>query len=511
MRLFRRKCLPSILFGGLRIPVDRTMTHFALVGTTRSGKTTSLVLMMQDVLPQIGCNGTHGFPDGRALVFDPKTEFVPRMNGMGIPMERIWITHPFDRRGRRWDIAGEIETPTQAQSYAAVLVADREAREQFFIAAARDVLASVLTALHFTCPRRWQLRDVILVTQSPERLRQLLGRCALTQSVLASYGGDPRTLGNISATLRSHLGPLEPIAAAWHRASSCFRLTDWVNDHAILVLGHDESIRHAMMRINRCLIERATELALAPSQRDVDSDRTWMFLDEGRELGQVSECLKSLLIRGAGQGITVVLGFQSLEGLEEAFGERMAHEILAMCGSFAIFRLGPDVKTANWAADVLGKCEIVRYHKSFDSRNHDRYSESEHHQEQYVLRPEEFTTLPATNPANGLQGIFYTPQYGLINARDARITGKQLFHKLLNQPSTVARFESRPIADQILTPWNDDDLARLGFSLTSNENRESSTTSGMAPLRNVPRFALSPLQVDGNTSIPSTVSPNAQR
>jgi hypothetical protein len=64
----------GIFFGGVMLPEEARLTHFAFIGASRRGKTLSIRLLMQSpgVLPAI-CN----HKDHRAVIFDPKRDFYP--------------------------------------------------------------------------------------------------------------------------------------------------------------------------------------------------------------------------------------------------------------------------------------------------------------------------------------------------------------------------------------------------------------------------------------------------
>lgn len=52
-----------------------------------------------------------------------------------------------------------------------------------------------------------------------------------------------------------------------------------------------------------------------------------MFLDELRDLGRL-DALNRLLLKGRSKNVSVVLGFQDIEGLREVYGDKVANEIV---------------------------------------------------------------------------------------------------------------------------------------------------------------------------------------
>lgn len=452
------KAYASIPWGGLQLVIDRTFTHLTLVGNSRSGKTVNLRLILQKVLRAIGIDRMTA---ARAIIFDPKTNFIPYIAGMGVQLDKVRIMHPFDLRSWAWDIAADIDTPTDATNIAANFCPERKGgASEFFEPAGRDVLASVILAFHMTCPRKWDLRDLLLAHWTPARLKATLSRTPLTRNTLERYGGDPRTLANLAATLRKNLAPFEPVAACWqHVGKKKISLTQWRSSEAVLVFGYSDTAKEQLRIINRCMFQRLGNLLLSGE----GDGRSWLFVDECREQGELLG-LSSILVRGAEHQVHAVLGFQSVLGMQEVYGEKVAGEILGQCNNLAVFRLGNDRKTAEWAAEVIGKAERLERHRS-ETEGRDRSqttSESTH--DRYLYMPEELQNLPATCPEHGLKGIFVSEQYGVVDAADAQISGAELFGEMLLPPDeSVPAFMPRPHSQHYLKDWNDDDLRRLGF------------------------------------------------
>ena len=103
----------------------------------------------------------------------------------------------------------------------------------------------------------------------------------------------------------------------------------------------------------------------------------------------------------------------------------------------AVFRLGNDRKTAEWAADVIGKAERLERHRSQTEGRDRSQTTSESTHDRYLYMPEELQNLPATCPEHGLQGIFVSEQYGVVDAADAKVSGAQLFGEMLLPPDEI--------------------------------------------------------------------------
>lgn len=494
---------PGIPWGGARLPTDAAKTHFAVCGTTGSGKTITLRLLMQHVLPQIANPLLDGTQQTRALIFDPKTEFLPHFKGMELQCP-VAILHPFDARSAGWHMADDLRDPASAKAVADILIPVENEREPFYPNAARHILSSVLLSLITTCPQRWTLRDVLWTLDSQPHLQQLLGRIPQTAHVLEQYGGSQETFANLRATFAEKLANFGPIAAAWHRAKSRISLRHWLSNEYILLLGHDEAIRPAMTAVNRLLFHRLSQLMLSPSLNKEHGpqqllQQTWVILDEVRELGRL-DGLASLLLRGRGANVCVALGFQDIEGLREVYGEKVANELTGQCNNKACLRLNSR-GTADWVAGLIGeeerrefmqgvtKTENTGYREYGDHRytgpkSSVAHQQTEHRNKRHAVMPEQLLDLPPTNQRNGLTGYYLSAEYGVFRST---LKGDELFGRMLwKDGEGVPTFVPRSEDDQYLIPWDAQDLRRLAFG-AGFQRPEGPSIFDIPRLRSQPR------------------------
>lgn len=271
---------PEIAWGGLRLPWSAGPRHFLTAGMTGSGKTNLLLQFMASVLVRIG-----RAKDERALVYDPKTELLSFLYGLGIG-QRVRILHPLDVRGSAWDLAADVTTPSAAQQMAAVLIPEeKESKHPFFSIASQQLLAGAFIFLMKAAPGNWNLRDAILLMERSEILRQALERNPETAALVEEYFQHHDAFADVRATMANWLRRYRPIAACWHHAKDKVSLEDWVAGEYVLLLGQDDSIRVQMDAINRALVLRASQLILRGS--DSSTRRSWLIIDEVRELGNL--------------------------------------------------------------------------------------------------------------------------------------------------------------------------------------------------------------------------------
>lgn len=472
---------PGITWGGLRIPSRMATSHFMVVGTTGSGKTLTLRLLMQEVLTTIGSGADH-----RALIYDAKQDIASQLPGMKIP-GWIFTLNPFDERCVAWDMAKDITEPTAALQMAATLIpAERNSSQPFFVDSAQLLLYGVLLSF-IRSGADWRFSDLIRTMHTVERLQRVLDRCPETRHIMGRFEHNRETLDEVMATVATKLTPYEPIAAMWDKAYAQNRkisLEHWISDqgkdNSILILGNNERARVAMDRINQVIFKRVSELLLDQTEDRQGKRRTWIFLDELAEAGKL-EGLPSLLTKGRSKGVCVVLGFQDIDSLKEVYGENLTGALTGQCNCKAILRL-ESPKTAEWASKLFGDYEAleVRRTEGFSqtsgansgassgwgggraswnnsSGNSTSSSYSMSYAEQYNKRQavleSQFYTIPPTTRETGLTGYYLVPGLGPFRHT---YPGSWLFTSGLGKSSdAVADLELRGAADQWLSVWDE--------------------------------------------------------
>ncbi len=469
----------GLSWGGVRLPSETATSHFLCLGTTRSGKTLTLRMLMQDALTAIQPGSDH-----RALVYDAKQDMLPMLAGMGLTCEIVNL-NPFDKRCAAWDIAADVTSPAAAYQVASIFIPpETNSSQPFFSEAARNLFAGAMISLMQESPGSWDLRDVLQILGSPASLRSVLGATPETRHQLM-YLHEARTAMDIMATIDTKTGPLRPVAATWQRAETKLRLREWLDGEFIVALSGDETSRASIDALNRVIFQRATELIL--SEDDSATRRTWVFLDEARAAGKLE--LHTLMNKGGSKGAAVVLAGQDTEGLRDVYGDARSRELLAQASHKAIFRL-ESPEAAKWASDLVGHYDAVELHTS-DSWGYGPGGTTRTiaFAEQYVKReavlPAQFMSLPLTNRANGLTGYYLSPVTGVFRST---LSAEELDHRLSPPDVLVKGIEPRPESDQYLGEWGDADWTRLGLTKPPDPPASGPVKRGSnAPKRREPR------------------------
>lgn len=462
----------SVSWGGAQLPTSAETSHFLVVGTTGSGKSLTLGLLMREAL-----GGARPGEDRRALIYDAKTEMASFLAELPLDIP-VTLLNPFDGRSAAWDMSADITSPATALQVAATFIPEEQgSSNRYFTDTARDLLREVMMSfVRFSS--MWTLRDIILVMRSRERLQEVLERTPEGAELFALHSGDSRAFQSVLSTARSRLAPFEPIAALWHRAKDKVSLNDWVRGEMVLVLGNDEAARTAMDALNQVVFQRATELALR--QPNSTSRRTWFFLDEVREAGKL-DGLSQLMNKGRSRGCCVALGFQDIHGLKAVYGNEVALEVVGQCSQKALLRMESEA-TAKWGSATIGQHEhidVMRGRSGWQS------SKSEQWRTADLVLPSELLGIKATSMSSGLTGYYLTPHVGAYRRTLplSHLLGQQ-GTEVASRTAYAADFVERPESDQYLEPWTTEDYVRLKLtheSLPSSTDPQVPTLTADSP------------------------------
>ena len=333
--------------------------------------------------------------------------------------------------------------------------------QPFWNEASQHLTAAVIQSFQEHSPGVWTLRDVLLALRWPERIKAIVERTPELAYVYFRYSADERLLSNLFATLSAKLRPFEQVAAAWHRSETSFRLDDWKDQ--VLVLGDHRPHSAAITPINQLILSLLTDRLL--SEPDSDKRRSWVVLDEARELGRFTK-LHSLLNQGRSKGCCVAIGFQDIDGMIDVYGRDVTNEMIGQCANKSFLRAGGP-SSAKWVEDHFGQVH-QRVHQtvvsqSYSTGQHGSSSRSYNHSQTERFQPVVLASEVAGLPKPAVDGHLcgYHDIAGLACYRSHQPFNDVL--AALKPPADVASFEPRRREDQILPDWNADDLARLGL------------------------------------------------
>lgn len=442
----------TLAWGMLELPDSERTQHFLVAGSIGSGKTLTILMLMRSVMKWMRAG-----QDCRALVLDEKREYFPHIAGFH-PAVNIRTFDPFDIRGVAWDIASDISTSAEADQLVHLLIPRGTNESQpYFSDAARDLTKATIEVLQKVKPMKWTLRDVLLLTASPDRLRAFIEKVPAVMDRAQTHF-DANEFPSVMSTLSTKLAPLTVMAALWEKAPEKYSLNQWMKECSILMFAKDPVHRESMETLNRAIFSRASNLLL--SQNSKAPGRSWVFLDEVREAGKL-DGLRSLMNLGRSKGVGVVLGFQDFDGMRALYGSEEAHEITGQANNKTFLRTD-SVATAKWMESNAGKILVKEANITLDPNSVGLpKSVSVNRTTRDAVLGSEFMEIPRTTAENGLRGFHLSPLLGKAYWSHSKL--EEVVEKSGSPHPGVPNFIPRPVEFQELEPWSAADA--IGFEI----------------------------------------------
>ncbi len=452
----------KVVFAGLPLDPTDCETHFLLLGSTGSGKTITLRILAQSVLPRVQKNS-----GCRAMIYDAKQDMLPLLSAF-CDRSRIFTFNPYDDRGVALDIGADVCEPRIAHEAANVLFPKRDVAQPFFEDAARALGNNVMNSFWLS-GIHWTLGDLLRALDDSRRCRRILERHPETSHIVEQYYGNKRVLKDIFTTVSSRLDPYRSVAACWDAAKRRISLREWMAEEMILILGNAALGKAALELINRCILEIAVDLIrMLPEGTNKE---TWVIVDEATSANCLHP-LPTLATEGRSKKAHLVIGVQTVGGLRDpkVFGPHVSENFLGQFGNRLFARMECP-ETAEFASRVIGDAE-VRQTSGSRTQSFKGGATTTTNWTPTVRRavlPSEFMSIPACNAANGLTALFTTRS---SNPTWDHIPGNILFERLLIPPATdVPTFVPRDPKLQLLKPWTPEEEAKFAPPLSPDQRR----------------------------------------
>jgi hypothetical protein len=292
----------------------------------------------------------------------------------------------------------------------------------------------------------------------------LLGSTPETACYVASFGSE-KTSANILASVLVEVNRFRVMAALSDRATSNVSIRDWLEGGQIWLLGENPKAQTAMNSLNALIVARIAQELL--SEPDTDDFRTLMVMDELQSI-RVAE-LEQLAVKGRSKGVSLVVAFQSIQGMYRSYGKELSDSMLGQFRHKAFLKMS-DFATAEWASQQMGEAEVKRSQATTTWESGlagligwaQKTGGSQTIQQTRTVLASELMKIQSINPATG-QGLT-----GYYVAND-------LMHKhyepwgrlktmLPDRDEYSSDYEPVPPQSQRLAPWTAQDWARLGIT-----------------------------------------------
>lgn len=398
-RLFADDCArPYFKFGDVPIPrLFGGSPHYLIVGTSGSGKTTSILKLMSSRLPLTKSqaakvearsrNPAERLPESseewsrsythQAVVYNAKGEYLNHLRAFGFDQNvDLFSLDPADPNGYAWDLATDIDDRESIQQFSEQLIpqsasANRDKNHEFWLGTARSALEAAIVSFRNAARRAgkkpsWTLRDLIRVFSTEESFRHILQWHDTPEEQIARYfelSGAQQS--SIFLTIRQCIEQFSNVANRWHDAQQRGRLISlkkWAHEgrHSVLLLPNTKANIQTYGPLNATLFKALTSIMLSHEYSDYldengmrHSYQRLVIIDEVGQAGRLE--LDRILSEGRSFGINVILGLHQLSQMRETYGEHVSETILGMCSNYVFLKAG-DITTATWMSKTIGNC-----------------------------------------------------------------------------------------------------------------------------------------------------------
>ncbi|MDW7644082.1 MAG: type IV secretion system DNA-binding domain-containing protein [Desulfuromonadales bacterium] len=412
------------IFPGVPISLDRETKHIFAVGGSGAGKTTF-------IFPITRAAAARG---DRLLIYDNKGEWTQRFDGV--------ILAPWDKRCAAWKISEDLQNIADARNFAQALIKDSS--DPMWANAARAILTAVLVYL-IKERDQWDLQDVLReIAKGYKHLRSIIHKYTPEASGLVESEEITKTSQSFLIVLSSYMSTVSDLAAAWNKKPAIsirkWLLTDKKHKnpkHRIIILQGNERYKQLEQSYIQAIMSVVGATVSSPTMTESRTRRIWFVFDEIIQVGKVPTLTKMLEV-GRSKGVRMIIGSQNISQIREVYGEHTAENWTSNIGTYFLGR-ALAVETAEFLAKLCGKQKTRKYVASYSGggvggSTGDSRQDSWQEQDEYIVRPDEFSTLGNRQKQKAVEGLL--------------LTGGQTVYKLLWPwvDAKIVRSEDEPAA-----------------------------------------------------------------
>jgi type IV conjugative transfer system coupling protein TraD len=265
-----------------------------------------------------------------------------------------YILNPFDARGAKWNLLGEIEHVPQIKSLARAFIPQGSGEGRVWNEAARIAFSAMLEKLQLQNNNlsNLQIAENIL-RQDIDSVANLVKNTD-AQSIIDLTS--PKTAASVMFVLATYLSSLKLYN---NEAAKSFSIKRWLQNEqndSILFITSQSYLDAELAPLQTAWFEIAISGILSQNN---STKKTWVIIDELASINAIPS-LHQGLSRARSYGGCLVLGMQNIAQLEEVYGQKVAQDISSECNTRCIFRSN-DPNSAKWLADNIGQAETTEY------------------------------------------------------------------------------------------------------------------------------------------------------
>lgn len=358
------------------LPATADILHTFIVGSSGSGKSVLCKELLMGIRKQ----------KRRSIIYDVSGEYVKNFYN---PQTDV-ILNPLDERTVFWDIWRDCRHSSHFSSLAEALIPEENGRKDFFIDAARTVLADVVEQMSTQgAPQLEQLLYLLLKADFSTLLSHVKGTNAA--SLLNEEGG--RTAASVRAVIAANIKAL----ACLPDRGDPLSIRDWVQKEAdnggfIFITSNAEqlSLLRPLITLWVDIATRAI-LGLEPDPKR----RIYLLLDELASLNRVP-VLHYFLEQGRKYGGCAILSTQSYSRMQDIWGDKETRAIVGGCRNWVVGGCN-EYGGAEWLSKNLYRQESIEKSEGVSYGAHevrDSVSLQEQRQERPLVSPTDLMRLP---------------------------------------------------------------------------------------------------------------------
>lgn len=330
---------PRINLGGVTIPRRNEITPWAILGRPQVGKTNAYLSIYTQIVNQ---------NLGKVVLFDSKGDYTEKQ----YKGSDLIYAPSVDARSLCWTVFNDVTSLSRVADMAAALIPEG-GKDPMWSMGARQILEALLLHCFYSnnrtnkylwevaCLPAAEMKKIFLATPGAEIAASLLDKPEISTSF------------SFTVNLKVYLKPLQLLA----RMDGPFSVRQWLTDgkkDSLFILSTPDHVEAMKPLMNLFLSTLLTAHKSLPDDRD---RRIFYLLDELGILPLVPG-LADALNFGPSKGLCALLGFQSIQQIEEVYGKNVVAAMLSSAAIHLMFSVGNEV-TLESLSRLIGEVEVI--------------------------------------------------------------------------------------------------------------------------------------------------------